>query len=94
MSGEVKMEIPFVIKMQEEYERSKPPLPSRCQHNQVVKVKFRENDEPFNATVRGIHFYPGKVKYDVGLWIGDGSVDKPEDETRIYNVDSVFVSPA
>lgn len=69
-------------------------LPSNLQPNQVAKLKFRENDEPLTATVRGVHFYPGKVKYDLGLWLGDGSVDNPEYESRIYNVDSVFVSPA
>ncbi len=65
-------------------------LPSAFQPNQVIGVKFRNGDKPFTATVRGVHFYPGKVKYDVGLWLGDGSVDNPESETRIYNVDSVF----
>lgn len=69
-------------------------LPSALQPNQVAKLQFRQNDEPLTATVRGIHFYPGKVKYDLGLWLGDGSVDNPEIETRIYNVDSAFVSPA
>lgn len=69
-------------------------LPSALQPNQVAKVKFRSNDEPLIATVRGVHFYIGKVKYDLGLWLGDGSVDNPETETRIYNVDSVFVTPA
>lgn len=69
-------------------------LPSNLQPNQVAKLQFRMNDIPFNATVRGVHFFPGKVKYDLGLWLGDGSVDNPEYETRIYNVDSVFVTPA
>lgn len=64
------------------------------QPNQVCKLQFRKDDKPFIATVRGVHFYVGKVKYDLGLWMGDGSVDDPEYETRIYNVDSVFCSPA
>lgn len=68
-------------------------LPSRCQVNQVVHVQWRPRDEPIVATVRGVRFYVGKVKYDVGLWLGDGSVDDPEKEERIYNVDSVFVTP-
>lgn len=66
-------------------------LPSQFQPNQVVHLKFRKDDIPFTATVRGVHFYVGKVKYDLGLWLGDGSVDHPETETRIYNVDSVYV---
>ena len=69
-------------------------LPSQLQINQVAKVKFRKDDVPFTATVRGVHFFISKVKYDLGLWLGDGSVDNPESETRIYNVDSVFVTPA
>ena len=69
-------------------------LPSNCQINQVVNLKFRENDVPFTAVIRGIHFYNSKVKYDVGIWLGDGSVDSIEEETRIYNVDSYFVRPA
>ncbi len=69
-------------------------LPSNLQPNQVCKLKFREDDNPITATVRGVHFYIGKVKYDLGLWLGDGTVDNPEYETRIYNVDSVFVTPA
>ena len=69
-------------------------LPSNLQPNQVCKLQFRKDDKPFIATVRGVHFYVGKVKYDLGLWMGDGSVDDPEYETRIYNVDSVFCSPA
>lgn len=69
-------------------------LPSRCQVNQVVHFKFRPNDELFIGTIRGVHFYTGKVKYDIGLWLGDGTIDDPETETRLYNVDSVFVSPA
>ncbi len=69
-------------------------LPSNLQPNQVCKLQFRKEDNPLTATVRGVHFYIGKVKYDLGLWLGDGSVDNPEYETRIYNVDSVFVTPA
>lgn len=65
-------------------------LPSQFQPNQVVQVQFKKDDTPITATVRGVHFYPGKVKYDLGLWLGDGSVDDPEIETRIYNVDSEF----
>lgn len=68
-------------------------LPSSCQPNQVVRLQFRKKDEPIIATVRGVHFFIGKVKYDLGLWLGDGTVDDPEYETRIYNVDSVFVTP-
>jgi hypothetical protein len=71
-----------------------PVLPSTFQIDQVVEVAFKKGSEPINATVRGIHFYRGKVKYDLGLWLGDGSVDDPETETRIYNIDSIYVRMA
>jgi hypothetical protein len=64
-------------------------LPSNVQVRQVVAVKFK--DEVLTGTVVGVHFYTGKVKYDVSLWLMD---EKNEEyETRIYNVDSLFVSP-
>jgi hypothetical protein len=67
--------------------------PSRHSLNQVVGIKFKESMEPMNATVIGIHFYEGKVKYDVSLWLGDGSVDDTHKATRVYNVDSCFILP-
>lgn len=66
-------------------------LPSALQINQVCVLKFRPDDKPIHATVRCVHFTASKVKYDLGLWLGDGTVDSPEYETRIYNVDSAFV---
>lgn len=66
-------------------------LPSKLQPNQVCSLQFRPDDKPIHATVRCVHFSAGKVKYDLGLWLGDGTVDSPEYETRIYNVDSSFV---
>ena len=69
-------------------------LPSAHQPLQVVRLQFRKTDEPILATVRGVHFTVSKVKYDLGLWLGDGTVDDPEYETRIYNVDSIFCTTA
>jgi hypothetical protein len=65
-------------------------LPSRYQLLQVVNVRLCKTDTPLTATVRGVHFYPGKVKYDLGVW----STDDTNTETRIYNVDSIFVEDA
>jgi hypothetical protein len=64
-------------------------LPSNCQLRQVVTVQFNDDLPRAIGTIRGVHFFPGKVKYDVGIWLNNN----PEDETRIYNVDSCFVSP-
>jgi hypothetical protein len=94
MSGEVKITIPDIIQFQNEYEHNRPSLPSTFQIDQVVSVQFKKGTYALNATVRGVHFYRGKVKYDLGLWLGDGSVDDPETETRIYNIDSVYVHVA
>lgn len=67
-------------------------LPSACQIAQVVKVQFRQEDTPILATVRGVHFFTGKVRYDLELWLD--VINGEETYTRIYNVDSVFISPA
>jgi hypothetical protein len=42
---------------------------------------------PLTATVLAIHFTESKVRYDLRIWLDDDM------ETRIYNVDGVFVSP-
>ena len=66
-------------------------LPSQFQVQQVVKVQFTQTETPITATVTGVHFYSGKVKYDLELWL---MWDGEESFTRIYNVDSVFVTAA
>lgn len=63
-------------------------LPSRLQVKQVAKVHF--NESPITGTIIGVHFYKDKVKYDIELWI---QTKNGEEYTRIYNVDSVYVSP-
>lgn len=42
---------------------------------------------PFKAEIIAVHFYEGKVKYDLNLPTHDGP------PTRIYNIDSCFVLP-
>jgi hypothetical protein len=71
-----------------------PVLPSAYQIDQVVSVSFKKGGDAITATIGGVHFYRGKVKYDLGLWLGDGSADDPETETRIYNIDSIYVKSA
>jgi hypothetical protein len=58
---------------------------------QVVKFKVKKDADYIYATVKGIHFYESKIKYDLALWLGDGSVDDPERESRIYNVEVEFL---
>lgn len=67
-------------------------LPTNHYPKKVVKVQFKKGGEVTTATVRGVHIYDSHVKYDLGLWLGDGSVDDPEIEARVYNVDSRFVT--
>lgn len=64
-------------------------LPS--QHQIGDKVKFYAMPEGYSefpglvAYITGVHFYTGKVKYDIELrFAGDFA-------SRIYNVDSVLV---
>lgn len=66
-------------------------LPSAHQHGDKVNLCLMPKDEkltefpPLPGIVTGIHFYPGKVKYDIEIdFYGEYS-------TRIYNVDSILV---
>lgn len=59
-------------------------LPSAHQINDEVVVNFWK--AKMNARVLGIHFYEGKVKYDLEVF------SKEQDFTRIYNIDSAFVT--
>lgn len=63
-------------------------LPSQHQINDEVWFNLWSASVP--SEVVGIHFYPGKVKYDLQLNMR-ASADG-QSTTRIYNVDSVFVS--
>jgi hypothetical protein len=55
---------------------------------QVVSLSL--NETTHTATVRAIHFFEGKVKYDLDVWL---KADGGNSSTRIYNVDSCFVTP-
>lgn len=57
--------------------------PSRYQIGQYVWFRLWSAD--IAATVLCVHFYEGKIKYDLELIGTDG------DKTRIYNVDSCYV---
>ena len=63
-------------------------LPSQLQPRQVAKLCFFQMMLPLTVTVRTVHFTLSKVKYDVDVWLPDDTT------TRIYNVDSVFLTPA
>jgi hypothetical protein len=101
LSGEVNISVPDLLKYVEEWDEKKKVkdhtmYPSLFSLKQVVKIKLKDVHKDIKqlATVKGIHFYEGKVKYDLALWLGDGSVDNPEWESRIYNVDSLLLESA
>lgn len=61
-------------------------LPSAFTISDAVIVSFWNDLPKLRGLIHGVHFYEGKVKYDI-------TVLGPDDmETRIYNVDSAFVS--
>lgn len=72
------------------------PLPSQFVHgDKVLFFSMPDDGDPVKwqscpglpAEVLAVHFYPGKVKYDLDLlFVGD-------QRSRIYNVDSVLVTP-
>jgi len=67
-------------------------LPSRFKHGDRAKFICMPDDENLQqfpgmpCEIIGVHFYPGKVKYDLDLLFVDNQ------RSRIYNVDSVLVN--
>lgn len=66
-------------------------LPSKFQHGDRAVFCCMPDDPSVTSfpgipcEIIGIHFYPGKVKYDLDLLFVEGQ------RSRIYNVDSVLV---
>lgn len=99
LSGEVKITIPDLIKFQEEYEsrpfisppNSKLNLPSQFQQGDKALFECKPDGDlslPYYGIpceILAVHFYPGKVKYDLDLLFVDNQ------RSRIYNVDSILV---
>lgn len=48
---------------------------------------YGENPYPLKAKILSVHFYEGKVKYDLEIPVETGP------PTRMYNIDSCFVLP-
>lgn len=84
MSGEVTMTIPDLIKYHQEYDNLRKPLPSAHQIKEGVWLCLWS--AKIVSEILAIHFYEGKVKYDLIVFGDDGQ------QTRLYNVDSAFVS--
>src|SRR6185503_7776496 len=59
-------------------------LPSQFQIGDAVWFRLWSAD--IVTEVIAVHFYPEKVKYDLKVLVKDGTT------TRLYNIDSVFVS--
>lgn len=60
-------------------------LPSAHAHEDNVSVHFF--DAKLMGEIEAVHFYPGKVKYDVSV-----AVDVEGHTTKLYNIDSAFIS--
>lgn len=60
-------------------------LPSQHQINDRIIMQIGKECVPIDGNVRCVHFYEGKVKYDLELLT--------DVITRVYNVDSLFVLP-
>lgn len=71
-------------------DESQSALISKYKHGDKVKVFLMPEGEQsfpgFTAHVVGVHFFLGKVKYDLEIRFAG------EFSTRIYNIDSVLVS--
>lgn len=59
-------------------------LPSQFQIGDAVWFRLWSTD--LVTEVLAVHFYPGKVKYDLKVLVGSGET------TRLYNIDSVYVT--
>lgn len=63
-----------------------PPMPTPSAHQLGDKVKLTITEDHLKGVITGIHFYTGKVKYDLDVELKDNTY------TRLINVDSVFVN--
>jgi hypothetical protein len=91
-SGEVKMDVPNILKIYDEWATNQPKLPSRFKHGDIVSV----NVKGFmidKAEVLKVHFTESKVFYDLGIEFDYSEPNLPKGYTRIYNVDSAFLVP-
>ena len=68
-------------------------LPSAHQIGHKVNVLFDGNGRLSNCEIIKVHFSESKVMYDLEVPI-EAINGKSRDATRIYNVDSVFISSA
>lgn len=57
-------------------------LPSQFQIGDAAFLRLWEDD--LIVEINAVHFYAGKVKYDVNVLVSDGT------KTRMYNIDSAF----
>lgn len=69
-------------------DNDKIKLPSSLQPGQVGRLQFPGMENYIAARINRVHFSVSTVTYDLVLWFHNG------DETRIYNVDSMYITPA
>jgi len=99
LSGEVKVSVPDMLQLMQDYkpEKSMGGIPEKLHHlypsryeiGERVKVcilpEGEESFPGFPAKITGVHFFTGKVKYDLEVRFHGDFV------SRIYNVDSILV---
>ncbi len=72
-------------------------LPSAHQLGDKANLQYGRT-APLECTVIGIHFYPGKVKYDLQInFIRDEETEKfgtltLDEHSRLYNIDAFYVN--
>jgi hypothetical protein len=72
-------------------------LPSAFQHGEYVDLVISKENESYTGNhitackIIGVHFFPGKVKYDLETTVGFSDDHSERLVTRLYNIDSAFV---
>lgn len=96
MSGGITIPVSDVLKYVEEYNSKSRILPSHYQLGDKVSVRLRPKFVIDTAEVIKVHFSDGKVLYDLDV---EFEYDDPDQgvqigHTRVYNIDSAFLSEA
>lgn len=89
-SGEIRVPVPDIEKLYEEFLNSNPQFPSQFKHGDNVILDFKDAGKISNGEIIKVHFSDRKVLYDVEIKTLAGLGNQ---YTRIYNIDSVFVIP-
>lgn len=90
-SGEVKMAVPDILTLYEEYQRINPQLPSQFKHGDKVFIQIGNCGKIGNGKIIKVHFSDRKVLYDVEICYKYNDSDEIKGLTRLYNIKSDFI---